>query len=118
MGTMVQKLTPEIIENCLKRESAEILGRTGSETFDGEGWSEIQSFRSHVVSSEKLRAGIASVVSAIFDEPLEGDDGRGNVADLLQSDRVTFKHLQLIEDVCRQFFFLGWHSRGAVDEAD
>lgn len=118
METIVQKLTREVIDNCLEMESAMTVGRIGTERFDGKGWAEIQSFRSRLVSSEKLRAGIASAVTAIFDEQSEGCANATNVADLLHSQRVTFKDLQLIEDVCCQFFFLGWQARGAVEKMD
>src|SRR5262245_48882503 len=41
-----------------------------------------------------------------------------SLKNLIQSGTVTAWQLQLIVQICRQFFFLGWPSRGAVEDAE
>jgi len=122
MESSIRKLTPEIIEACMDREDVEIFGQTDEEFFEGDLWSEIQAFSDCVVSSEKIRQEFLKITCALYDR--EGTSANNmeavmdNLQGLLKSGKVTEWQLQLIEQVCRQFFFLGWHARGAAEKAE
>ena len=88
----MQRLTAEISEKCLELKSVEILGRTGTETFNGDGRSEIQCFKNHVLASETLRAGLHRVICAVFDEQRQivdhGSAGIEHVGKLLKTGKL------------------------------
>ena len=118
----MRRLTPELLDTCLDLESVEILGQQGIETFEGDSGLEIQAFTAHVASSERLRAGFLRVIGALFDERIESNvsvaAAQEHFQELLKSGKVTFKHLQVMEDVCGRLFLLGWHARGVVEQVE
>jgi hypothetical protein len=117
----MRKLTPEIIESCLELGLVEALGRADAKILEEDAWQEIQAFNDHLVSNERLHAGLLDIICAVFDEPVEGAQDvskrKEHFYRLLKSGRVTLKHAQVITNACRQFFFLGWYSRDAAEKA-
>src|SRR5262245_51726910 len=117
----IEKLTPEIIEACMDREAVEIL-RPDEEILEGDVWAEVQAFNTCVVSSEKIRIKFFDIARALYDPQAKSDDTQATVyfsmKALVESGKLTDRQVAIIEQVCRSFFFHGWHARGAVEEAE
>jgi len=123
MEKLTQRLTSEIIEACLDRDVSEMIGRSDEEILEGDAWREISLFTDKVMASERLRCELLAVVATLFGpEEARSDDSYSVVMErlqaLLKSGVVTDKKIEIVTQVCRQFFFVGWHSRGAIEDAE
>src|SRR5690349_8053041 len=121
MAKSIEKLTPEIIEACMDQESVEILERYDDEILR-DVWAEMHAFNECVLSSDAIRSEMFGIARALYDPEAKGSDSPSRIVESLQqlmkAGKVTEWQLHLIEQVCRQFFFLGWHARGAVEEVE
>ena len=119
---MFRKLTSEIIEACIDREEVELLGRTDEDIWRSDIWEEMQVFTKCVLSSEKLRSELFGIANAVYADHGSSSDTADimmkSFQEALKSGRVTETKIKILLQVCRQFFFVGWHARGAVEEVE
>jgi hypothetical protein len=120
----VRKLSPEIIEACLDRDTAELMGRTDDEILAGDVWGEIEAFNKCVMASERIRGGLFGIVSALYDPEVNENNNTDlsvlleRFQSMLRKGQVTEYHVHLVTQACRTFFWMGWHARGAVEDQD
>jgi hypothetical protein len=118
----IRKLTPEIIEACMDRDTAEIIGRTDEDVLAGDVWGEIELFEKYVMASDKIRGELFGIISALYDSQADGATKQSvlmkRFQELVGSGKVTEHQVQLVTQACRTFFFLGWHARGAIEDAE
>ena len=117
----IRKLTPELIEACMDRDIAEIIGRSEKEILAGDVWAEIELFDT-LMTSEKIRGELFGIISALYDDQATVITDlsvlRERFRELLLSGKVTDHQVELVTQTCRTFLFLGWHARGAVEGVD
>ena len=122
MENSIKKLTPAIIEACMDRDDSELFGRSDEDILSADIWAELEAFNECVLSSEKVRLELFGIARALYEGQATRIDSVDiavrSLQDLIKAGKVTEWHLQVIEQVCRQFFFLGWHGRGAVEQAE
>jgi len=118
----IRKLTPEIIEACMDRDTAEIVGRNDEDILAGDVWGEIELFEKYVMASDKIRGELFGIISALYDDQPTGSTKVSQLLKryqgLLAAGKVTAHHVQLVTQACRTFFFLGWHARGAIEDPE
>jgi hypothetical protein len=142
---LMKKLTPEIIEACLDRDLAEIGNRSDEEILDTDLWREVALFTEHVLASEIIQSAVFAIAISLCDEPPSDHTRRmrgltsqhlrklfepggldelaargelGGLEPLVRSKKLTSLRLQVLIESLREFFFIGWHARGAVEEAE
>lgn len=114
----VNRLTAEIIEACIDRSSHESAD-SESEILASDTWAEHQKFREAVMNSPRLRGEIVVTAAALRSEDFGSDNLPSTEAALAlyRKGTITEWHIELVLSACREWFFYGWHGRGALDEA-
>ena len=106
----------------MDRETAELIGPSEEEILEGDVWGEIELFNKHVMASDRIKGELFGIVAALYDEGAAGETEQAILLErfqgLLKSGKISEHQVQLVTQACRQFFFLGWHSRGAVEDAE
>jgi hypothetical protein len=102
-------LTPEAIEAALSAYEPIANEETGELSED------TQAFLDLMLNNERLRLELSSVQNAIgCPEGFDPLDWQG----LAKAGHVNPQLMQKVTMLCDMFFWVGWHARGAVDEAD
>jgi hypothetical protein len=114
----INRLTAEIIEACIDRSSLESAD-SESDILASDTWAEHQKFREAVMNSPRLRGEIVVTAAALRSEDFSSDNLPSTEAALALYRRgtITEWHIELVLSACREWFFYGWHGRGALDEA-
>lgn len=114
----VNKLTADIIEACIDRSSNESAADE-TEIMESDTWAEHQKFRDAVMNSSRLRGEIVVTAAALRSEEFSPDNPPSTEAalTLYRKGTLTEWHIELVLSACREWFFYGWHGRGALDEA-
>jgi hypothetical protein len=114
----VNRLTAEIIEACIDRSSSESAA-SESEILESDTWAEHQKFREAVMNSPRLRGEVVVTAAALRSEEFSPDNPPSTEAALAlyRKGTLTEWHIELVLSACREWFFYGWHGRGALDEA-
>jgi hypothetical protein len=114
----LENVTAEIIEACMDRDVNET-----SEDYDAvqqtDAWAEHEKFRNQIVGSPRLRSAMILMAASLRSDKFDPDNPPTVEAAvrMYEAGEVTDWHLELAISACREWFFHGWHSRGALDDA-
>jgi hypothetical protein len=126
---LFRKLTQEIIEACISRNVAELVGRQPEEI----AASDLQAEKMHFVSllqTSPILAGHVQMAALFFYDHewlsknrlpgggLPGEKVRQRVIELMESGVLTNDRRVGLIETCAIFLSIGWHARGAVEEAE
>ena len=114
----LHKLTAEIIEACIDRSSSESAG-SDLELLASDTWAEHQKFREAVMNSPRLRGELVVTAAALRSDEFGPENPPSTEAALAlyRKGTITEWHVELVLSACREWFFYGWHGRGALEEA-
>lgn len=114
----LESVTAEIIEACMDRDVNET-----SEDFEAvsktDTWAEHERFRSEILNSPRLRSAMILMAASLRSDKFDSDNPPTLEAalELYEVGEVNDWHLELAISACREWFFHGWHARGALDDA-
>lgn len=113
----IDSVTAEIIEACMDRDVNET-----SEEYDvvreTDVWAEHERFRNEIVGSSRLRSAMLLMAASLRSDKFDPDNPPTVEAALqmYKSGEVTDWHIELAISACREWFFHGWHARGALED--
>ncbi len=111
----IQKLTREILEACIDRDTVMFTGKADEEVIDSDLWKEVKLFNALIATSDVACKEIHGVVSDMFNAEVITAE---QLQERFQSGNITNWDVEKVIQICRMFFFLGWHARGAVEESE
>lgn len=112
------KLTAALIEACIDRDMQE-AAKDESEILSSDIWEEHQKFREEVMNSPRLQAEMVVMAAALRSDDFTSTNPPSTeaAARMYNQGTITDWHLELVLNAFREWFFYGWHSRGALEEA-
>lgn len=114
----INKLTAEIIEACIDRDMHE-SATSEADVLRSDTWAEHRKFREEVMNSPRLRAEMVVMAAALRSDEFTPEHPPSTEAALAMYRKGTLNewHIELVLSACREWFFYGWHARGALEEA-
>lgn len=114
----IEHVTAEIIEACMDRDVNET-----SEDYESvrqtDAWAEHERFRTEIVGSPRLRSAMILMAASLRSDKFspERPPTLEAALEMYEAGEVSDWHLELAISACREWFFHGWHARGALDDA-
>lgn len=113
----IESVTAEIIEACMDRDVNET-----SEEYEAvretDTWAEHARFRNEIVNSPRLRSAMVLIAASLRSDKFDPENPPTVDAglEMYKSGEITDWHIELAISACREWFFHGWHARGALDD--
>ena len=113
----IESVTAEIIEACLDRDVQET-----SEEYEAvretDTWAEHERFRDAILSSPRLRGTMVLMAASLRSDRFDPENPPTAAAALAmyEAGEISDWHIELAISACREWFFHGWHARGALEE--
>lgn len=114
----LESVTAEIIEACMDRDVND-TSEDYEDLQNTDAWAEHEKFRSEIVSSPRLRSAMILMAASLRSDKFSPDNPPTieTALRMYETGEVSDWHLELAISACREWFFHGWHARGALDDA-
>lgn len=114
----LENVTAEIIEACMDRDVSE-PSEAYDEIIKTDIWAEHERFRNAIVSSARLRSAVILIAASLRSDKFDAEHPPTVEAalDMYQQGEISEWHVELAISACREWFFYGWHARGALDDS-
>jgi hypothetical protein len=117
----IRKLTTEILEAVIDKDW-HVPGMSHEEMLASDFWAEAEIFDGIAMNSERLRETLGGTFWMVYDDMAESEGSAQQIScrlpEMTLSKELMDTRVAKILAVCRNFFLLGWHARGAAEEAE
>jgi hypothetical protein len=107
----ITKVTPEAIEAALSAYHSE-PGPPAGQLSD-----QTRIFANIVAESDELKGALLGIAGALRTDAQREDFDLREVQRLGRFGKLNDEFLLKVAALCEQFFWVGWHARGAIDDA-